>query len=293
MGKIWARPGRSIWLGPLALGLVVLLSGFTFLERLALPRAELIDPFWTKHDPVSTERVDHDAWDRFLETYVSTDAAGVSRVAYGRVSAADRAALGAHLERLAGIPVERLARPEQLAFWVNLYNARTVALVLEHYPVTSIRDIRFGLFSIGPWSEPLLEVRGRKLSLNDIEHGILRPIWQDPRIHYLLNCAALGCPNLGASAYRGATIEQRMEAAAHAYINDPRAVHFDRDGRLIASKIYAWFEEDFGGSPAAVLAHLRCYAGPELAAPLAGRERIVDYAYNWALNDAATAARPQ
>jgi hypothetical protein len=285
--------GRRAVLRLPALGLFGLLGGFTFLERLALPRAELIDPFWKEHAPGSTERVDHDAWDRFLETYVSTDAAGVSRVAYGGVSAADRAALGTYLERLAAVPVERLDRPEQLAFWVNLYNARTVVLVLEHYPVISIRDIRFGLFDIGPWSEPLLEVRGRKLSLNDIEHGILRPIWQDPRIHYLLNCAALGCPNLGASAYRGAKIEQRMEAAAHAYINDPRAVHFDRDDRLIASKIYAWFEEDFGGSPAAVLAHFRCYADPELTARLVDRERIDDYAYDWSLNDAATAAMPQ
>jgi hypothetical protein len=245
-----------------------------------------------EHDPGGSERVDHDGWDRFLETYVSTDAAGVNRVAYGRVTPADRAALGAYLDRLGRIPVERLARPEQLAFWVNLYNARTVALVLEHYPVTSIRDIRFGLFDTGPWSEALLEVRGRKLSLNDIEHGILRPIWQDLRIHYVLNCAALGCPNLGGSAYRGVTIEQRMDAAARAYINHPRAVRFDPDGELIASKIYAWFEEDFGGSPGAVLAHLRCYAEPDLAARLAGRERIDDYAYDWSLNDAA-AAVPQ
>jgi Protein of unknown function, DUF547 len=169
--------GRRAVLRLPALGLFGLLGGFTFLERLALPRAELIDPFWKEHAPGSTERVDHDAWDRLLKTYVSTDAAGVNRVAYGRVSAADRAALGAYLERLAAVPVEQLDRPEHLAFWVNLYNARTVVLVLEHYPVTSIRDIRFGLFDIGPWSEPLLEVRGRKLSLNDIEHGILRPIW--------------------------------------------------------------------------------------------------------------------
>jgi hypothetical protein len=285
--------GRRAVLRLPALGLFGLFGGFTFLERLALPRAELTDRFWKEHDPGSTQRVDHDAWDRFLETYLSSDAAGVNRVAYGTVTPADRAVLSAYLERLAGIPVERLARPEQLAFWVNLYNARTVALVLERYPVTSIRDIHFGLFDTGPWSEPLLEVRGRKLSLNDTEHGILRPIWQDPRIHYLLNCAALGCPNLGESAYREATIEQRMEAAARAYINDPRAVHFEPDGQLIASKIYAWFEEDFGGSPAAVLAHLRCYVEPELTARLAGRERIDDYAYDWSLNDATTAAMPQ
>src|SRR5919106_1508282 len=104
---------------------------------------------------------------------------------------------------------------------------RTVALILDHYPVASIRDIKFTPFAIGPWSEPLLQVQGRPLSLNDVEHGIVRPIWQDARVHYVLNCAAAGCPNLGRHEYTGRTIGRAMDEAARAYVNDRRGVHID------------------------------------------------------------------
>ena len=128
---------------------------------------------------------------------------------------------------------------------------------------------------------------GRKLSLNDIEHGIIRPLWHDPRIHYALNCAALGCPDLRKSAYSGADIEAALEEAARDYVNDPRGMRFDDRGRLTASKIYLWYEEDFGGSVEGVLAHLGRYADPGLGARLHSRERVDDYAYDWSLNDAA------
>ena len=165
-----------------------------------------------------------------------------------------------------------------------------LALVLYHYPVSSIRDIKFKLFAFGPWSEQLLEVEGRKLSLNDIEHGIIRPIWPDPRIHYLLNCAAVGCPNLRPRRLRRREASRRRwEEAARDYVNDRRGVRFDDRGRMTLSKIYLWYEEDFGGSVDGVLAHLRRYADPALATRLQGRERVDDYAYDWSLNDAAGA----
>ena len=207
----------------------------------------------------------------------------------GEVTVADRAALESYLDRLQATEVSALSRDEQLAFWVNLYNARTVALILEHYPVTSIRDITFGFLSFGPWDEPMLLVEGRILSLNDVEHQIVRPVWQDQRVHYVLNCAASGCPNLGLTAYRGATIDAAMDAAARAYVNDPRGVRFGADGRLTVSKIYGWFQEDFGGDHAGVLRELRRYAEPGLMARLEGRERIDDYDYDWSLNDRAAA----
>ena len=162
-------------------------------------------------------------------------------------------------------------------------------LVLEFYPVNSIKDIEIssnplgGIFS-GPWDRKLLDVRGEPLSLNDIEHRILRPIWGDPRIHYAVNCAAVGCPNLQPLAFTDANTETLLDHAAQNYVNSPRGARVE-DGQLIVSKIYAWFVDDFGGSEEGVLAHLRHLAEPPLARALEGRTSIDDYEYDWGLND--------
>ncbi len=244
-------------------------------------------PRWTAHDPASTLTVDHAAWNGFLARYRSEDAAGVARVNYRAVTPADRAALDGYLDLLQTTPVDSLSRPEQFAYWTNFYNALTVKVILDHYPVDSIRDIDIspGLFSNGPWGAKLVSVAGEELSLDDIEHRILRPIWQDPRIHYAVNCAAIGCPNLLPQALRPATLEADLEAAARAYVNDPRGARIDDDGDLVVSSIYDWFQEDFDDSEIGVLAHLRRYADGPLAAALAGRTRIDDDDYDWSLNE--------
>src|SRR5260370_17798050 len=112
--------------------------------------------------------------------------------------AGERRAVKKYIEQMDGIRVGAFRRAEQLAYWVNLYNSLTVDLVLDRYPVSSIRDIAIspGLFSSGPWDKALIRVEGEPMTLNDIEHRILRPIWQDARLHYVLNCASLGCPSL-------------------------------------------------------------------------------------------------
>lgn len=264
---------------------VLTIVSCTSIERSFLPEAALVDPYWRSVPAAPQATVDHAAWSDFLARYLATDAEGVSRLDYRAVTPDDRSRLEAYLARLETTAVTSLPRDEQFAFWVNLYNAKTVGLVLEHYPVASLRDIADGWFDIGPWNDKRLEVEGRRLSLDDIEHGILRPVFVEPRIHYVLNCAAAGCPNLGHTAYGGDDLEARLEAAARAYVNDPRGVHIDARGRLVVSKIYAWFREDFGGSEAAAIEHLRRYAEPELRARLAGRERVDGYRYDWSLND--------
>jgi len=143
------------------------------------------------------------------------------------------------------------------------------------------------LFSDGPWERKLLDVAGEQLSLNDIEHRILRPIWKDPRIHYAVNCASIGCPNLAAEPYRGATVEAQLDDAARAYVNHPRGVMIDGD-RLVVSKIYTWFADDFGGGEKSVIVHLKRYALPELTAQLNRFEAINGYEYDWGLNGAAS-----
>jgi len=276
----------------LAMMALILMAGCTSIERLALPEASLGDAYWSRHDTASNAVIDHQPWQTFLDSYVATDAAGVNRVDYGAVSADDRATLERYLDTLQGVPIHQYRRDEQLAFWVNLYNAKTVAIVLDHYPVDSIRDIKLGegLIVVGPWGAPTLRVSGRPLSLNDIEHAIIRPVWQDQRIHYVLNCAAAGCPNLGLKAYGGDSIDAAMTAAAKTYVNDPRGVHIEADDKLRLSKIYAWFREDFGPDQRAVLDAIGQYAASPLQAELASRQRIDRFAYDWSLNDAKNAA---
>lgn len=243
--------------------------------------------YWQANDPSATAVIDHAVWSELLARYRVIGDDGIVRFAYGRVSAADRERLAAYVDRLAALPITRYPRAEQFAYWVNLYNALTIRVVLEHYPVDSIRDISLspGMFSRGPWQAKLLQIEGQWVSLDDIEHRILRPLWRDPRIHYVVNCASLGCPNLPAEALTPASSERLLESGAETFINHPRGAHVD-DWGLIVSSIYVWFIADFGGTDAGVIEHLRRYARPSLAAALEGVDRIAADAYDWTLNAA-------
>ncbi|HWI27050.1 MAG TPA: DUF547 domain-containing protein [Stellaceae bacterium] len=266
--------------------LAVALVGCAQIESLAAPRSQLISGHWLQTNAASTEHVNHDPWSRFLATYLVPGRDGVNRFDYARAQASGRATLESYISMLQATPVSQLNRAEQRAYWINLYNAVTTRIVLDHYPTRSIRDISLGpgLFSIGPWDAKVVQVEGERLSLNDIEHGILRPIWRDPRLHYALNCAAISCPSLPRVAFTAENTERLLEDGARAYVNDPRGVRIE-DGRLIVSSIYLWYRSDFGRDEAAVMDHLRHYAAPELVAQL-GRWHAPDgYAYDWRLID--------
>lgn len=266
--------------------LLPLLAACASVERLALPASEpLPGQTLTRFTPPPGQQVDQQDWTAFLSRYVAADTQGVNRVAYGRVSQADRARLDGYLANLQAVDPAQLTRDQQLAYWINLYNAATVDVVLENYPVASIRKIKDGPLSIGPWNRPLVQVAGETLTLNDIEHRIIRPTFDEPRIHYALNCAAVGCPNLMNRAWQSDTLERDLAAAERAYINDPRGVRFDDGGGLILSKIYIWFREDFGPDEQAVLAYIRSVADPDLRARLEKTARVSAYKYDWALND--------
>jgi Protein of unknown function, DUF547 len=229
---------------------------------------------------------DPGSWDQLLQRYVATGADGINRVAYARwkTDSADRAALRGYIATLEATPASRLPRADQFVFWVNLYNAVTVDVVLGAYPVRSIRDIKPNPFASGPWSEKRVTVEGRRLSLDDIEHRVLRPGWRDPRVHYALNCASLGCPNLMPRAWRGETLGPDLDAAARAYVGHARGVAAGARG-LTLSRLYQWYRADFGDE-AALRAHLVRYAPAARRADIASRP-ILGYAYDWSLNDAA------
>lgn len=245
----------------------------------AAPKKQMWE-FWNSSSESSELSVDHRAWSVFLDKYVEKRSEeSMSLVKYSLVSELDHKALKVYIDNLSRLTITDYKRSEQLAYWINLYNAVTVDLVLDHYPVKSIKDIKLsGFFVSGPWKKKLLKIQGQELSLNDIEHRILRPIWNDARIHYAVNCASIGCPELQKEPFLPDNSEELLETAAYDYINSPRGVHFKK-GKLVLSSIYSWFMEDFGGSEEEVLKHIGKYLDP--SRELKGR---ISYDYNWNLN---------
>ncbi len=253
-------------------------------------RAGSIETIFSEHRANSTATVDHSAWDRLLKTYLKPSENGLNRVAYRRFKAEAHKPLKDYVRRLEAVDVMKLGRAEQFAFWSNLYNARSIDIVLDHYPVKSIKDINLGggLFSLitgGPWKAKVVTVNGQPLSLDEIEHTILRGIFKDHRVHFAVNCASVGCPNLGIDALTGARLDELLDKGGRDFVNSPRGVKLV-GGKLHVSKIFSWFQADFGGSDEGVLQHIRRYASPELKARLEGVTTIDDTFYDWSLNDA-------
>ena len=282
--KRWiARRPLIIWMAIIGIAL----AGMEPVD--AAPQAELW-PKWDKYDDSSTTKVDHSQW--VLQDYLVTDDhSGVNLVRYSKVTESDRKKLDAYLDKLQQVKVTGLNLEEQKAYWINLYNALTVKVVLDHYPVKSIRDINLssgllGIFTGGPWKAKLIKVEGEELSLDDIEHRILRPIWRDNRVHYAVNCASIGCPNLQPQPFTAENTDSVLNKAARDYINHPRGVTVISTDKIMLSSIYDWFQKDFGGSREGVLQHLQKYAEPRLAQRLKNFQGKIDYQYDWTLNDA-------
>lgn len=228
---------------------------------------------------------DNSVWAKFLQTY-STSKDNINWIQYGDVSPEDHKALKGYIDHLETTKVSTLSRPEQMAFWINLYNAATIDVILDHYPVETIRDIDIsGIFSNGPWGKEFMVVEGRSIALNTIEHEILRPDFKDPRIHYAVNCASIGCPNLQDVPFAAETLEDQLNQGAVSYVNHPRGVTVTEENKLVVSSIYHWFSEDFGDSDENVIAHIKQYAAPDLKAKLEGISKISDHEYDWSLNE--------
>lgn len=244
-------------------------------------------PFWDASDETSTTVIDHGVWQTLLDRYLKPHSTGINRFNYGDLkdSSGDMAALDAYLDRLQEIDPRSLIRSEQKAYWINFYNALTIKVVTDAYPVDTIKDIHEGwLPKTGPWGDVHATVAGQEITLDNIEHGILRPIWRDPRIHYGVNCASLGCPNLSTTAFTAANTDELLDAAAREYVNHPRGVDFVDEDFVVVSSIYKWFVSDFGGTEETVRAHLIQYAEDDLAARLRRFEGAMDYEYDWSLN---------
>lgn len=178
------------------------------------------------------------------------------------------------------VNIETMTPVEAKAFWINVYNALTVKVILDKYPVNSIRHINFGLvWEIGR------KAAGSEYSLSYIEHKILRPLG-DPRIHFAINCASIGCPVLLNTPFYPDQLDGQLEDAARKFINDPEKVRLDRDKRILYhSAIFSWFEEDFFVSAVDIEAYIKLYLNDSDKAFLNEHNVSVKrMRYDWGLN---------
>ena len=266
----------------------VALSLLAYFNLEAAPKKDLW-AYWQQSSSRSRSVINHSAWTRLLQKYDHHTKNGINLFAYAVVTPQDKKKLQHYLDYLQKLSIRQYNTRQQEAYWINLYNAETVNLILQHYPIKSILDINIspGWFSRGPWDEKVLYISGKAMSLNDIEHRILRPVFRDNRLHYALNCASLGCPNLQRQAFTADRLNRMLNTGAKAYVNSYRGAHFT-DGNLIVSKIYIWYKSDFGGTDVGIIAHLKKYARSSLLKRLNSVSKIGGSDYNWQLNVFAT-----
>lgn len=260
----------------------VILSAICCVSLLhAAPKSDLWD-YWQKSGDKTA--IDHSAWQAFLDTYLISQSSGPHLLRYAHVTKKDAQSLKNYINYLSTIDIRHYTKNQQFAYWANLYNAATVDLIVDNYPVSSITKIKSSFFSFGPWDKKILTIAQKKVSLNDIEHRILRPIWRDKRIHYIVNCASFSCPSLPLQAVPTTNLDAFLDQAATEYIADARAVEIVGNS-LKLSSIYDWYASDFG-SPQALVEHLVQHRPTLDRAQLTKLINDADYHYQWHLNEA-------
>lgn len=209
----------------------------------------------------------HHRWNTQLQKYVS-DTGQVDYQSWQK----DQAPLIAYLNTLAQFPPqEEDSKNQKLAYWINAYNALTVLLILENYPLNSIKDIQ------SPWDQNVFQIGDKNYSLGDIEHKILRKM-DEPRIHFAINCASGSCPKLLNRAYQEKQLEHQLVEVTRDFLRDPTKNYLLKD-RLELSKIFLWFGRDFG-TKKELLQFISTYSGIKLDQPK------IDYKpYDWKLNE--------
>lgn len=235
---------------------------------------------------VSMDRIDHSTWDAILHKYV--DENGMVNYRALKASSGDTQALDGYLRTLSAANVQTKASAQaKLAFWINAYNAVTVRGILREYPTKSIRDHTAKLYGYNIWKDLQLYVGGKPYSLEQIEHQILRKM-REPRIHFAIVCASIGCPRLLNEAYVPSRIQEQLETNARDFFARSQNFRYDQGRqRIYLSAILDWFGEDFGSNRAE---QLRKIAGwlPTKAAQQAAKQNSVQVSfldYNWNLNE--------
>ena len=235
--------------------------------HLSEPEAEVDN---NENDGPELWQVDHQhmVLDKLLQKHVSAN----GKVNYEGILS-DKGQLTAYLQGLSGHPPkDDWSRPQKLAYWINAYNAFTIELILAHYPVKSIQDIAGGK----PWDKKWIELGGTTYSLNQIENDVIRPQFNEPRIHFAVNCAAKSCPPLANQAYTPNNLEMLLEKQTKSFISNPAFNIIGKD-KMVISKIFDWYGVDFAN----LVAFINKYSSEQVVSVA----NISYMDYDWALNN--------
>jgi Protein of unknown function, DUF547 len=222
--------------------------------------------------------VDHEIWAELLSKYDKPG--GVDYTGFK----SEEGKLDQYLKVLEHTDLKTLSRNELFAYYINAYNAWTIKLILSAYPdLSSIKDL--GTFLKSPWQKKFVRIGGDVVTLDYIEHHILRPRFKDPRVHFAINCSAASCPPLRSEPYLGSSLDQQLDQSTRSFINNPNSYRFDGD-TLYVSRIFEWFSEDFNDD---VVGFYLKYAQDGLKEKLTEKKDVIQVKYlyyDWSLNDA-------
>jgi hypothetical protein len=256
----------------LAFGLstVVGLSAFTAPTPLTSAYAAAVAP---------TAVVDHSAYDKLLKKYVNEQ----GLVNYKGFKAEEKV-FNQYLALLSSNPpAATWSKADQMAYWINAYNAYTIRLILDHYPLKSIKDIGSKIqipFVTTPWASKFFTIGGAKMSLDEIEHGNLRKKYGDPRIHFALVCASISCPRLRNEAYVGSQLDRQLEDQGRNFLNNPSKNKISKSTAQL-SKYFDWYKGDWTGGGQSVVKWVNRYSTTKIDA-----DTDISYLdYNWNLNE--------
>ena len=241
------------------------------------PESELW-PIWAKDNPDSTKQIPHQKWQDIIDRYLDVSAEDqIYRFDYGGISSDDKDKLESYIADLSGIDPRDYNKDEQLAYWINLYNASVVSIVLRVEPENSVRSVS------RIWKRKRFKIARQKMSLADIEHGVIRPLSNDPRVNFGFFHGTVGAGNILPVAFTGDNLDALLEENVRSFITQSSRGVDIQGNTLQVSSMFDWYRSDFGGSDDDVKNFIKQYVSSEIASAI-DQTTSIAYQYDWELN---------
>ncbi len=268
--------------GAITLLMLTIVFGVCSSSAAAATEMKLIR-FWDDSEPSSIIDVDHAPLQEILQKYIVADhPSGISRFNYALVSESDTAKLQQYLEYLQLLEPRQLNEAEAKAYWVNLYNAATLNMVIEAYASGRVNKVKARGLSARRWRRDIVTIAQQDMSLDDILHGVIRPLYKDPRMHYAVFFCTLGGPDMPVEVMNGENNETLLNQFEVAYLNQGRAVRLE-NGELVLSEMFKTYDTDFASDQYGLVSYLKQHVAPPLADVL-DTVSDVRFEYDWTVN---------